>query len=157
MRSSAIAVSVLAAAIVGLALPSQLAAQTWSAEQQEVWQNVQTYWDLSINEDLDGWLSYFHDDFLGWVKGQSFPTTKADRRASMMRSMETTDNVLCTLKPIGIKVHGNVAIVHYFFSYTDVDAKGEEHSAAGHWTDILMKQGNKWVMIGDAGGTVSEN
>ena len=136
---------------------SQLAAQTWSAEQQEVWQNVQTYWDLSINEDLDGWLSYFHDDFLGWVKGQSFPTTKADRRASMMRSMETTDNVLCTLKPIGIKVHGNVAIVHYFFSYTDVDAKGEEHSAAGHWTDILMKQGNKWVMIGDAGGTVSEN
>jgi len=140
-----------------LFLPFGATAQTWSAEQQEVWQNVETYWDLSFKEDLEGWLGYFHDDFLGWVSGQSFPTNKADRRAGMMRSIETNDNVLYTLKPIGIKVHGDVAIVHYFFSYTDVDAKGEEQSAAGHWTDILMKQGNRWVMIGDAGGSVSEN
>jgi ketosteroid isomerase-like protein len=157
MRSSAIAVSLLTALIVSLALPSQLAAQEWSAEQQEVWQNVETYWVLSIKEDLEGLMSYMHDDFLGWAPGQSFPTNKADRRAVQMRSYETSDNVLYTLKPIGIKVHGDVAIVHYFFSYTDVDAKGEEQSAAGHWTDILMKQGNRWIMIGDAGGTVSEN
>jgi hypothetical protein len=26
----------------------------------------------------------------------------------------------------------------------------------GRWTDILMKQGDKWVMIGDHGGRTSK-
>ena len=146
----------LALLVFVVCLASPASAQEWSAEQQEVWQNVQAYWDLSAKEDLEGFMSYHHDDFLGWDWGHLFPTNKADRRAGHVRSFETADNVLYTLKPIGIKVHGDVAIVHYFFSYTNVDAKGEEQSAAGHWTDILMKQGDKWVMIGDAGGATTD-
>jgi len=157
MRSSAILISVLVAFVVGLALPSPSAAQEWSAQQQEIWRNVQTYWDLYAKENVEAHMVYLHDDFLGWVTGQPFPTSKADRKASMLRNIETSENVLYTLKPIGIKVHGDVAIVHYFFTSTDLDAAGKQTTSSGHWTDILLKQGNKWVMIGDAGGTLSQN
>jgi hypothetical protein len=32
------------------------------------------------------------------------------------------------------------------------DSEGKEKREAGRWTDILMKDGNKWVLIGDHGG-----
>ena len=33
---------------------------------------------------------------------------------------------------------------------------GKKKSEKGTWTDILTKQGNKWVMIGDHGGAIEE-
>jgi hypothetical protein len=47
--------------------------------------------------------------------------------------------------------------VHYYFTYTFKDPKGEETTESGHWTDILMKQGSNWVMIADAGGVDPED
>jgi ketosteroid isomerase-like protein len=132
-------------------------AHDWSDAQVGVWNDVEKYWELSANEDLEGFMSYFHDDFLGWAQGQWFPTNKADRRADIERSFETSESVFYALKPAGIKIHGDVAIVHYYFTDTSKDAKGEEETVSGHWTDILMKQGDKWVMIGDAGGVVPED
>jgi len=147
--------SLALAFVVCLAMPAS--AQEWSAEQQEVWQNVEAYWDLIAKEDIDGFMTYMHDDFLGWVRGQWVPTNRNDRMVELTHSFETTESMWYTLKPVGIKVHGDVAIVHYFFTTTDRDAEGDEETSSGYWTDILMKQGNKWVMIGDAGGTVSNN
>jgi len=132
-------------------------AQQWSAEEQEVWQNVEAYWDLIAKEDVDEFMTYMDDDFLGWARGQWVPTTKNDRLVSLRHNLATTENVWYTLKPVGIKVHGDVAIAHYFFTSTDRDADGDEVTTTGYWTDILMKQGDKWVMIGDAGGAVSDD
>jgi ketosteroid isomerase-like protein len=146
----------LLAAVFVVCLASPAAAQEWSAEQQDVWQNVQTYWDLSTKRDLEGFMAYFHEDFLGWDRGDWVPTNKADRRAVVKRNFETREIVWRTLKPVGIKVHGNVAIVHYFYTTTSRGAEGDERTTAGYWTDILMKQGNKWVMIGDAGGATTD-
>jgi ketosteroid isomerase-like protein len=123
----------------------------------EVWRNVETYWSLYAAEDLEGFMGYFHDEFLGWVQGDWVPTNKADRRASLVRGFETGDLEWYSLKPVGIKVHGDVAIVHYLYTTNTRSADGEQASVTGAWTDILMKQGNKWVMIGDAGVSVSEN
>jgi ketosteroid isomerase-like protein len=148
--------TVLALALVFAASPAS--AQEWSDEQMEVWRNVETYWELGgAKEDLEGFLGYFHEDFLGWRRGDLFPTNKADRRVLAERFFETGESVLVLLKPLGIKVHGNVAIVHYFYSETIRDSEGTEESDYGYWTDILMKQGNKWVMIADAGGSTANN
>ena len=34
---------------------------------------------------------------------------------------------------------------------------GKEKPSEGRWTDILMKQGDKWVLIGDHGGKTSKD
>jgi ketosteroid isomerase-like protein len=147
-------ITLLAAAAVVL-IPTASQAQEWSATQQEVWQNVETFWDLGAQEDIEGSMGYFHDDFLGWFAGQWVPTNKADRRVTAERNYETTDAVWHYLKPLGIKVHGNVAIAHYIYSVAYLDSEGTEQSSWGHCTDILMKQGDKWVFIGDACRNVS--
>ena len=157
MRSLTIAVSLLMILIVSLALPSQLAAQTWSAEQQEVWQNVQALFEFGNKSDVEGFMSYFHKDFHGWISGQPVLTNKADRRLIVENNMGRWEVVWRILKPVGIKIHGDVAIVHYYHILTVRYADGEVQTRQERWTDILMKQGDRWVLIGDAGGTVSEN
>ena len=148
----------LLAAVLVPCLASPASAQEWSDEQMEVWRNVETYWDVGTIEDLEDLVSYFHEDFLGWRSRDLFPTNKADRRLWLERFFETGEKqVLLILKPVGIKLHGNVAIVHYFYSETIRHTDGTEESDKGRWTDILVKQGNKWVMIADAGGAITDD
>ena len=135
-----------------LLAPTATFAQQWSSAQADVWKNVEAYWDLYAREDVAGFLSYFHEDFSGWSAGDPVPTTKADRAKGLPRAFATSNVVYYQIKPIDIRVHGQVAIVHYFFWMTAQDPTGDESSTQGHWTDILMRQGNRWVMIGDAGG-----
>lgn len=70
----------------------------------------------------------------------------------MARGMETSEPVWNYQKPLAINVYGNVAVVHYLWFSTARDASGEENTSFGRFTDVFMKQGNKWVLIADAGG-----
>jgi ketosteroid isomerase-like protein len=62
-----------------------------------------------------------------------------------------------TVAPEAIWVKGDFAFVHYSYTEVEVDMEGKEKLNAGRWTDILMKDGNKWVMVGDSGGETSGN
>ena len=61
------------------------------------------------------------------------------------------------IKPVGINIHDNVAIVQYYYSRILSDVEGKEKTISGRWTDVLMKQEDKWVMIGDHGGASATN
>lgn len=131
--------------------------QEWSAQQKEVWKNVQTYWDLDAKRDLEGFMSYFHEDYSGWFNLDALPSNKAGVRKFLSHNFKTTKVLVQEIKPVAIKVHGNIAIVHYYFSEVVTDAEGKERNRNGNWTDILMKQGDKWVLIGDHGGPAASN
>ncbi len=150
--------SVLSALVAVLLLASmQVFAQEWSAAQMEVWKNVETYNSLGMQKNLEGFLEYFHADYCGWEYGDPLPTNKADVRKYLEHSGWKTRMILISdIKPVAIKIHGNVAIVHYYYTVTQKDAEGKEKSSSGRWTDILIKQGNKWLMIGDHGGQTSK-
>jgi ketosteroid isomerase-like protein len=143
--------------LVGLCLvvflPLGARGQQWSAEQQEVWQHVETYWSMYANEDVEGFLSYLHEDFSGWTHTNALPRDKEDMARYLPRGFETTETVLHDVNPVGITVHGNIAVVHYYYTRSYVDMSGGEHSDAGRWTEVLMKQGDRWVMITDHGGS----
>jgi ketosteroid isomerase-like protein len=150
-------VSLFAALVVALMSVGIASAQEWSAAQKEVWKSVETYWELGAKGDLDGIMSYFADDYLGWSTSSAMPATKADVRKWTAHDFETNKTVLQTLKPVGIAIHGDVAFVHYYFTVLQKNAKGEEKTIQGRWTDILKEQGNRWVLIGDSGGSTSES
>jgi ketosteroid isomerase-like protein len=65
---------------------------------------------------------------------------------------KTTKTLVYDIEPVTVRVHGNIAYVHYIFTEIVKDAEGKEKNQKGRSTDILMKQGNKWVMIADHGG-----
>ena len=58
-----------------------LKAQQWSPEQLEVWKTVQTYTDLANKGNVEGFLSYFDNSFLGWPYGSDAVHNKAERAA----------------------------------------------------------------------------
>jgi ketosteroid isomerase-like protein len=137
-------------------LPSTvLFAQEWSAEQKEVWENVEAYWVLYTEEDLEGFLSYFHTDFSGWFNLAALPRGKSSVRKWDSHGMKTEDTVVHEINPVAIKIFGNVAVVHYYYTRAVKDAEGKQTLVRGRWTDILMKQDDRWVMIGDHGGPAS--
>lgn len=145
----------LLASVALLSMPLQ--AQEWSEAQKAVWKNVETYWALGAAQDLEGVMAYFHTDYLGWNDQDALPGDKTSTRKWFEHRLKTTKTLVQEIKPVGIKIHGNIAIVHYYFSTIIKDAEGKEKSTSGRWTDILIKQGDKWVMIGDHVGQTSGN
>jgi ketosteroid isomerase-like protein len=136
--------------IIIAAIP--VSAQEWSAKQKEVWKNVQQYWDLDAKQDLVGFMSYFHEDYLGWSKRSAFPGNKAMVRKWVGESYKNSKTIIIDLSPLAINIFNDVAIVHYYYSQLTENKEGKRKPEQGRWTDILMKQGDKWVLIGDQGG-----
>ena len=147
-----IALAVLCATLVA----TPLFAQEWSDAQKEVWKNVEAYQELATKRDVEGFLSYVHADVSGWIYSDALPADKATFRKWITHSFQTRKRLVNVVKPVAIKIHGNVAIVHYHYSRLIKDAEGKEKFHIGRWTHILMKQGNKWVMIGAHGGPTSK-
>ncbi len=140
--------------LLSAAVPSF--AQEWNAQQKEVWKNVEAYWALDAAGNLEGFLSYFHDDYLGWSLDSPVPGDKATVRKFVDHDFKTSKTVLYDIKPVGIKVMGNFAFADYYYTVVHKNAEGKEKSEQGRWCDILMKQGDKWVLVGDHGGKVSK-
>lgn len=147
-----------ALSLLGIALlaPRQLAAQEWSAAQKEIWKHVEAYWALDAARDVEGFMGYFHADYLGWSVEDALPVTKATVRKFVEHQMKATKVLVQNIQPVGIKIHGDVAIVHYYWSRIEKDSEGKEKPISGRWTDILARQVDKWVLIGDHGGRTSK-
>jgi ketosteroid isomerase-like protein len=133
---------------------SSLKAQEWSAAQKEVWKNVNDYWALMAKGDLNGFYEYFHTDYIGWDNGAALPSNKEESKKMFSFFMAGVKIPFYEIKPVAIKVYGDFAFADYIYTMFMDMPDGKKKTEKGNWTDILMKQGNKWVMIGDHGGAV---
>lgn len=131
---------------------SSLAAQEWSPVQKEVWKNVETYWSLFAKGDFDGFQSYIHQDYRGWSNSSVVPSTKESHGKFLAYAMKNSKILVYDITPVAIQVYGNFAFAHYYFKMIEKENDGKSTSSSGRWTDILLKQGDKWLMIGDHGG-----
>jgi ketosteroid isomerase-like protein len=156
MRSSR-ARLVVAAVLSLLLIPAVSSAQQWSAAQKEVWKNVEAYSALAEAGDVEGFMSYYHPEYLGWNYDSALPMSAESAKKFLEYSFKTTKSIAYVIQPAAIIVHGDFAIVHYYYAGVYKDAEGKEKSGSGRWTDILIKQGDKWVMIADHGGQTSKN
>ena len=147
----------LAVLSFALLAATPLQAQEWSAAQKEVWKNVEAYWALDAAGNLDGFMSYFHDSYIGREINQPMPGNKATVRKFIDHDYKTEKTILYNITPVTINVIGNVAIANYYYTRIIKDAEGKEKGRSGRWADILMKQGDKWVLIGDHGGRTSKD
>jgi ketosteroid isomerase-like protein len=146
----------LAVTVLLLISSAHLFAQEWSAVQKEVWKNVEAYNALADSGNVEGFMAYVHDDYLGWNYQSALPNDKATVRKFVEYEFKNSKTLVSSIKPAAIGVFGNFAYVHYYYSVLYKDAEGKEKAESGRWTDILMKQGDKWVMIGDHGGRTSK-
>ena len=132
---------------------SSVFAQEWSPAQKEVWKNVNDYWGLMAKGDLNGFLDYFHADYVGWDNNSPLPSTKAESKKWITYAYQGVKIPVYEINPVAIKIYGDVAFVDYYYAMAKESQDGKKSSESGRWTDILLKQGNRWVMIGDHGGS----
>ncbi len=123
--------------------------QKWSDAQNEVWKVVQAYWEVTT---ADGLMEFVHPEYIGWGPVDPMPVDKPTCRLWIMNEYNTRKTNIITIAPTGMKVHANVAIACYYYMWLYKDAEGKQKCEQGRWTDVLMKQDGKWVLIADHGG-----
>ena len=141
----------LTAALALLLTSSAAHAQQLSDAEKEVWQTVETYTKRFAENNVDGMMSYFHKDFTGWGAGAPVPSDFATRDKWVRFFVPKIKVLFYDLQPLAIKVHGDVAIVHYISSMLSVRGNEAAEWSSTNWTDILKKDGGKWMLIGDHG------
>ncbi len=144
---TAVTFSVIAILLVA---SNQSLGQEWSAEQEEVWKTVETYTEM-FTKNNEQVMAYFHNDFVGWLPGALFADDLASRQKRNAHNMKTTKTIFYDMKPLSVAVYGDTAVVHYYLDSIIQDSEGKEQASTVLWTDILKKQGDKWLLIGDHG------
>jgi ketosteroid isomerase-like protein len=134
---------------------TRVSAQEWSSAQKEVWKTEQDCWAVMAKGDLNGFFDYFHPDYVGWDYSSDLPSTKEEMTKIFTFFYGNAKILFYEIKPLVIKVYGDIAFTDYkYMLYTEAD--GKKKSEKGRWTDILMKQNGKWLLIGDHGGSTEE-
>lgn len=129
------------------------AAQELSPAQREVWQFIEACNEHFAAGNQAAVLDCFHDDFSGWRYGDTVPRSK--RSVAKFLPIDLESKIVASdLRPISIRVFGDYAIVHYFLEEAQRSANGEVERQKMIWTDILLKQNNRWRWVGDHGGPI---
>mgnify|MGYP006130157041 CR=1 FL=1 len=126
--------------------------QELSTEQQEVWEFIEACQERNGTE---AWFDCFHEDFAGWLYQDLVPRTKDGERKFSRVLFETTETRASEVRPIAIRVHGNVAVAHYYLQNVVRGQDGQDVEERMRFTDVLMKENGRWQWIADHGGPVA--
>ena len=128
------------------------AAQTWSPEQQEIWRLEEQQWRMAAAKDLSWIETMVHPNLNFWQSDQPMPRGRAslarwaryDSTNSTVREQE--------LFPISVTITGNVAVAQYRYQVASENYKKERETVTGRYTDVFIRDGNRWLFIAWAGG-----
>ncbi|MFH1297068.1 MAG: nuclear transport factor 2 family protein [Bacteroidota bacterium] len=131
---------------------SSLNAQEWTKEQKAVWQEVENMWAYWQAGDFDSAFANVHENYLGWNNESPMPISKKKWIDPMKKSKELYSDYAFDIEPARILVHGDAAVVHYYYQMSWRFNDGEEKYKAsyhGKWTAFFIKEDGKWMMLGD--------
>jgi len=146
-----VAVRALACA-VALAWAGAASAQTWTPEQQELWKFEELQWQMSKDKDSSWIEKMVHPNLTYWETAAPVP----QNRASLSRWNRYTSAGSTVLEqeifPISMTITGNIAVAQYRYQIAREDYKKERETVWGRYTDVLVKEGGRWLFIAWTGG-----
>jgi tetratricopeptide (TPR) repeat protein len=143
-------------AILLLICSPALLAQEWSAAQKEVWSVEQKLCDALQKSDTETLLGFIHPDYRGLNHGTNVPIDKAGFQREGLNFWKNNKVTYCSIQPLSIQVFGNAAVVHYVILMMARSADAKETPVHAAWTDIMTREGDKWLLIADNGNELSE-
>jgi len=145
-------VSLAGVFLAAVLLAGPASAQSWSAEQQEVWKFEQQQWAMAAAKDL-GWIdSMVHPNIVYWDRGQPMPQDLASLKRWNRFNSASGTTLEQELHPISITITGNIAVVTYYYTMVSENYKKERESVTGRYMDVLMKENGRWRFIAWSGG-----
>lgn len=132
--------------------PMIAAAQTWTAEQQDIWELEEQQWQMAKDKDLTWIDKMVHPNISYWDADQPGPQNRASL-ARWSRYNSAASTVLeQELFPISVTITGNLAVAQYRYTVVREDYKKERVTVTGRYTDVLLREGGRWLFITWAGG-----
>jgi len=153
--------------VILVLIPFTVFAQNWTAEQKEVIEHIKGCWDAwkeaFIKKDLQIWLDACPciEDFADWNTEDGAPAIglAAEKRGLNMGlySMifgEKGDWL--DLRPISVKIDGDVALVHFYAIFIWENTKGEAKHIQQKRFEVFRRKAERWTLIGGMTTPVSQ-
>ena len=118
----------------------------WSEEQNGVWKCLEDHWDHLINGRVEEFLEYIHPDFIGFGHESPINIDRPWLQKWVGFWSKSTKILICELRPMDIKIHGDIAIVQYFIFTIEKNAEGAKRMIR-RYTMTWKKQPDRWVVI----------
>lgn len=117
--------------------------------QKEIRAEIDKYWNAWLDGDIDKFLSFINEKFVGWSSSMIPTITKADTQEFMKAAGElmgiTLGNV--TINPI----NEHLGMAFYFWSRTqrlEKDGALQELPYCGRTTHLWIKEAGRWTIVG---------
>ena len=125
-------------------------AEEMSAEQREIWQMEEVYWEYVKALDVEGYKTLWHEDFVGWPSFSDSPVGKANIGDWIQEYKNKGMTVTSELRPRAVQFFGDVAVTHYLVSYVRADNQGNKEGEGQWWriTHTWKRYGERWEIVG---------
>jgi hypothetical protein len=130
-------------------------AQTWNQEQTEVWNVMVEVYDAVKSSDLEKYKSLLHEKFTMWLDTETFPSDRTTHDIWEANWMAVTDVKIVDILPLKIIVVDHIAVVHHLAKSLIV-VEGKTAIRQAKWTDVLINENDKWVLITSNGSVLDE-
>ncbi|MGE0269329.1 MAG: hypothetical protein AB7S78_12840 [Candidatus Omnitrophota bacterium] len=118
----------------------------WNADQNAVWKSLEDHWELLITKRVDEFIEYIHLDMIGYGHESPLPVDRPWLEKWVGFWTQSTDIIICELKPINIKLHGHIAIVQYFIFTIEKSERGIKH-VIRRYTMTWQRGEKHWFVI----------
>ena len=123
----------------------------FSAEQLEVWEREELYWEARKANDYDAYMSLWHQDFSGWPFTSATPVTiESISNGAISFMASRPDGALeYKLEPMGVSFANDKATTFYrvSLSYTTYDGALVAVSGRIIHTFVRDYDSGKWLII----------
>jgi hypothetical protein len=146
---------------VGGLIPAAAEADARPAEQQA--KIVARIEGCQNETDMVTWLDCYHEDYRGWYRDSAVPLTKADKKALALtwawEEMTTSESEgqFVPLVPLGIEIHGNIAIVLSIDSLPANYLNVGDPPRKERWTTVLIRQDSTWQIISEHADSILDD
>jgi ketosteroid isomerase-like protein len=131
---------------------STISAQNKMSAEDQVWEMEEVYWNHVKSDDIQSYLTLWHDDFVGWPGFSPEPMGKlniSDWIPALFA--DSTKSFDYKLKRMSVSSYGeDIVIIFYVVGFYFIDLKtGEKKQDNWHRiTHTWKRYGDRWFIIG---------
>ncbi len=130
----------------------------WTDAEIDVWKCIDEHWDLLINKKVEEFIKYIHPDMIGYGHESPIPVDYPWLYKWVGFWTKSTNIAIAEIRPIQMKIHGDIAILQYIIFTVEVNAEGGKR-VVRRYTMTWKKnpQMNIWQVIGSHNNLMDEN
>lgn len=96
----------------------------WGEAEHDVWKSIDVHWDHLINKRVEEFIKYIHPTMIGYGHESPIPVDYHWLYKWVGFWTKSTNIAIAELRPVQMKVHGDIAIVQYIIFTVEVNSEG---------------------------------